>query len=386
MTVMRGARREAGVLPCAGLLTLAWLCGTAQGQATFTRIESLDEHNRWTRVTGISADGMKVVGRSLTQKGSFEGFVWSNALGAEGVGALLQDTSAAEAISGDGEVVVGSSGKHSFQRTEAFRWTTADKIESLGIQSSMSTAYGVSRDGSVIVGQYDEYPEQAFRLSGSTLTNLGDLGGGRASARDVSGDGATVVGWSDVSVDRTEAFVWTAQAGMKGLGTLGGAASYAWGVSPDGGTVVGSSRVDNAFEDGHAFLWNQDEGMVDLGAMDDLFSVAWDVSAGGKVVVGEAYSSPFGPTRAFLWDRQNGMVDLNDYVRGVLKLSIDGWQLQSAKAVSDDGMYIAGDGLSPEGEYAGWVIRVPTPASVTVLGVAAAAMRRRREARRRVTG
>lgn len=378
MMVMQCARRKAALLPCAGLLALVSLCGTALGQATFTRIQSLDEHNRWTRVTGISADGTKVVGRSMTDNGNFEGFVWSTGLGAEGLGALLHNTSAAEAISGDGNVVVGSTGRHSYQRTEAFKWTEDQKIESLGIQSSMSTAYGASHDGRVIVGQYDEYPEQAFRMDASGMTNLGDLGGGRASARDVSASGTTIVGWSDVNVERTEAFVWTAQTGMKGLGTLGGSASYAWAVSPDGGTVVGSSRVDNVFEDGHAFMWNADEGLVDLGAMDDLFSVAWDVSEGGKVIVGEAFSAPFGPTRAFVWDRQNGMLDLGEYAKNVLKLSIDGWQLQSAKAVSDDGMYIAGDGLSPEGEYAGWVIRVPTPGTVVVMGAALAMMRRRR--------
>lgn len=378
MTVMHRARHEAAFFPCAGLLAMMSLCGTAAGQATFTRIQSLDEHNRWTRVTGISADGMKVVGRSMTDKGNFEGFVWSNSAGAETVGTLLHNTSAAEAISGDGNMVVGSSGRHSFQRTEAFKWTQDERIESLGIQSSMSTAYGASHDGRVIVGQFDEYPEQAFRMDASGMTNLGDLGGGRASARDVSANGATIAGWSDVNFERTEAFVWTAQTGMKGLGTLGGSASYAWAISPDGGTVVGSSRIDNVFEDGHAFMWNADEGLVDLGAMDDLFSVAWDVSEGGKVIVGEAFSAPFGPTRAFIWDRQNGMLDLNEYARDVLKLSIDGWQLQSAKAVSDDGMYIAGDGLSPEGEYAGWVIRVPTPGTVVVMGAALAMMRRRR--------
>ena len=48
----------------------------------------------------------------------------------------------------------------------------------------MSTAYGASHDGRVIVGQYDEYPEQAFRMDASGMTNLGDMGGGRASARE----------------------------------------------------------------------------------------------------------------------------------------------------------------------------------------------------------
>ncbi|MBL8761297.1 MAG: hypothetical protein JNL50_08355 [Phycisphaerae bacterium] len=378
MTVSTCARRDAAILPWAAATALLALCGSASGQATFTRIQSLDEANRWTRVTGISSDGMTVVGRSMTDKGTFEGFLWTNQLGAQGVGSLLHNTSAAEAISGDGKVVVGSSGRHSFQRTEAFRWTQAEQIESLGIGSSMSTAYGASHDGSVIVGQYDEFPERAFRITPSGMTDLGDLGGGRASARDVSHDGETAVGWSEVNFDRTEAFVWTPEAGMKGLGTLGGSASWAWAVSCDGGTAVGSSRVDNAFEDGHAFMWNQTDGMVDLGAMDDLFSVAWDVSEGGNVVVGEAYSAPFGPTRAFIWDRQNGMVDLNEYAKDVLKLSIDGWQLQSAKAVSDDGLFIAGDGLSPEGEYAGWVIQVPSPGTLVVMGAAMVMMRRRR--------
>ena len=50
------------------------------------------------------------------------------------------------------------------------------------------------------------------------------------------------------------------------------------------------------------------------------------------------------------------------------------------KGPSYDGVrkYIAGDGLSPEGEYAGWVIRVPTPGTLVVMGAALAMMRRRR--------
>lgn len=378
MMAMYCAQRGAATLPCVGLLGLALLSGTVHGQATFTRIQSLDEHNRWARVSGISGDGLTVVGRSLTDKGSYEGFVWTNQLGAEGLGSLLHNTSAAEAVSGNGQVVVGSSGQHSFQRTDAFRWTETDKIESLGIPSTMSTAYAASYDGGVIVGQFDEYPEHAFRIDSQGMADLGDLGGGRASARDVSGNGAIVVGWSDVNFDRTEAFVWTAEAGMKGLGTLGGAASYAWAISPEGSAIVGSSRIDNVFEDGHAFLWTQQDGMVDLGAMDDLFSVAWDVSSNGGVVVGEAYSSPFGPTRAFIWDKQSGMRDLNEYASQVLGLPLDGWQLTSAKGVSDDGMYITGDGLSPEGEYAGWVIHVPSPGTLALLGLTLAAARRRR--------
>jgi len=77
-----------------------------------------------------------------------------------------------------------------------------------------------------------------------TMVGLGYLPGDNIStATGVSADGSKVVGYSyDNSLGQPEAFVWTAATGMVGLGYIPGAvvpSSTATGVSADGSTVVG---------------------------------------------------------------------------------------------------------------------------------------------------
>ena len=79
------------------------------------------------------------------------------------------------------------------------------------------------------------------------FSGLGDLPGGSfdSYAYGVSGDGSTVVGRS-TSGSGNEAFRWTESGGMQGLGDLQGGSfySYANGVSGDGSTVeIGRAHV-----------------------------------------------------------------------------------------------------------------------------------------------
>lgn len=117
-----------------------------------------------------------------------------------------------------------------------------------------STAYGVNRDGSVVVGESRSVNgKEAFRwtLEGG-MQALGDLPGGQvmATARAVSADGSVVVGTGQSTLF-SEAFRWTSSGGMVGLGAVpsnDGAAvsSEAWGVSADGRVVVGRSSERGA--------------------------------------------------------------------------------------------------------------------------------------------
>ena len=114
-----------------------------------------------------------------------------------------------------------------------------------------SAASGVSRDGSVIVGQsYSDSGKEAFRWTAADgMTGLGDLPGGEfaSTAFAVSGDGKTIVGQAS-GPNGPEAFLWTSDKGMQSLGTLLGNNSAAAGwrlneardISDDGTVVVGS--------------------------------------------------------------------------------------------------------------------------------------------------
>jgi hypothetical protein len=57
--------------------------------------------------------------------------------------------------------------------------------------------------------------------------------------------------------------------------------------------------------------------------------------------------------------------------------NLTGWILQSAEAVSADGLTIAGIGFDPEGNQQAWVASIPDPSSVWIVLTGLAVGRRR---------
>jgi probable HAF family extracellular repeat protein len=98
-----------------------------------------------------------------------------------------------------------------------------------------------------------------------SLTWLGTLGGNQSEAYGVSADGSVVVGWAYNAAGQRRAFRWTASGGMQDLGTLGGDWSDASDVSADGAVVVGWAH--NAAEQRRAFRWTAADEMQDLGTL-----------------------------------------------------------------------------------------------------------------------
>ena len=241
-------------------------------------------------------------------------------------------------VSADGSVVVGLGNSNT---GGAFRWTLTNGMQGLGALSgsanAYSTAYGVSADGSVVVGWSDSTSgRRAFRwTSGGAMQDLGTLPGRTSSeAQDVSADGSVVVGYSSSSSGSSavhRAFRWTAVGGMQDLGTLpGGTSSIAFGVSADGATVVGWSDSSGGRR---AFRWTQAGGMQDLGTLPGgTESEAQDASADGSVVVGSSRTDS-GRLRAFRWTAAEGMQDLG---------TLPGGTESGARDVSADGTVVVG--------------------------------------------
>jgi probable HAF family extracellular repeat protein len=235
---------------------------------------------------------------------------------------------------------------------------------------SRSEAYGVSADGSVVVGWVSNAAGhwRAFRwVAGVGMQNLGLLSSESGSwnkeseAYGVSADGGIVVGWSYNDFGRPRALRWTASS-KQDLGTLAGNSdlysSKAYGVSADGRVVVGWSV--NSAGNVRAFRWTADSGLQELGTLGGSVSFATGVSADGRVVVGEAHNGVRGASgsRAFRWTASGGMEDLNITYASLLT---NGSVLLAARAISPNGRYIVGYGYNAAtGRYEAFLLDVGT--------------------------
>ncbi|MDP2430895.1 MAG: autotransporter domain-containing protein [Pseudomonadota bacterium] len=239
--------------------------------------------------------------------------------GLDDLGTLGGTVSQAYGVSADGSVVVGYADTGA--AWHAFRWTSGGMVDLGTLGGTRSWAVGVSADGAVVVGGADTAGNaayHAFRWTSGGMVDLGTLNGTHSEADGVSADGTVVVGLAYTAGDAAyHAFRWTS-GGMADLGTLGGTNSYANGVSADGTVVVGTADTATA---SHAFRWTSG-GMADLGTLGGTNSNANGVSADGAVVVGGAYTAGDAAYHAFRWT-SGGMVDLgtlggtNSYAYGV---------------------------------------------------------------------
>ena len=190
-------------------------------------------------VSGVSADGLTVVGCSISASGT-EAFRWTSASGMVGLGDLSGGDfySYAEGVSADGSTVVGYS--KSASGYEAFRWTSASGMVGLGDLSGglfESCAYGVSADGSTVVGSSKSASDhQAFIWdTANGMRNLKDVlindygldltGWTLKSADGISDDGLTIAGYGyNPNGYTTEAWIATipepASAILLGLGAV----------------------------------------------------------------------------------------------------------------------------------------------------------------------
>ncbi|MEM7313233.1 MAG: hypothetical protein AAF497_08780 [Planctomycetota bacterium] len=305
-----------------------------------------------SRGLGISADGGTIVGQSTSDLpfSNNEAFRWQSNTGMVGLGNLIETSSTvANASSHGGRVVVGSNefaapGPFGLLRS-AFRWTSADGMQDLGGLVPGGETYGndVTRNGQLIAGTSASAPNpnDPFVVPGLSL----------------------------------EPFVWTESDGMLGLGhlpydltdvphaynTTTGAA-----ISGHGAAVVGTSRMvslDGPFDLRHrAFRWTEADGMIDLGDLPLVNPLlvkydAVDVSDRGRTVIGNVtFGGTATDTFPFIWNEEDGMQLLSTVLSEQFGLpyDLDGWDLGTVAAISDDGLTIVGTGTNPDGDQEAW--------------------------------
>ncbi len=328
--------------------------------------------------------------------------------------------SGVRALSQDGHVAGGASFIPGQVKSAAFRWTASTGRDDWGLLPGMPyyTPVQASDGSGQIVAGYmtvEGLPgERPYRRVGDgPLENLGTLPGQtRCYAWGMSGDGSVVVGhaengtWTDAY---GEAFRWTLAAGMMGLGYLypNGTLSKAYGVSRDGKTIVGTSQSFGPGGPQGAFVWTEAAGMVVLPwlptapfasesaravnadgtvvvgkspsaggwshavrwtptGIEDLVSptysavhgIAYAVCDDGSIVGGTVF--PSGNDLAFVWTPELGMLNAADYLasHGVT-VPVD-YTLRSIRAISGDGLTIAGDARSfLTSQIVGFVATIP---------------------------
>ncbi|MBS7456842.1 pre-peptidase C-terminal domain-containing protein [Coralloluteibacterium stylophorae] len=149
----------------------------------------------------------------------------------------------------------------------AFRWTAEEGMERLAVNrpDAYSRANAVSGDGRVIVGwndQDDGYRSGVVWIDGVPLDLTTADGQPVGEAQAVNHDGSVVVGGGYPGPDGGEAWRWTAETGVQPLGMIPVAgwldSATAFGVSDDGDVVAGATGFGF---DREAFVWTPDDGM-----------------------------------------------------------------------------------------------------------------------------
>ncbi len=365
------------------------LAGAAAAQSSFFTIAP-DVGYDYAVVQDVSANGRYVLvslQNSVTRPDPLKGYILdletnTRTYIADPFGSDLNPI----AINADGSVVVGSLGGGPLANVRAFVWDEEGVLDIGGLPAgNVSYATGVSGDGSVVVGttgaNFGDAYQQGWRWTREDgFTPLTDLGPDTldfGSAEDISADGSTVVGYGTLgdqdpdTDDLTFAVRWTGSGDTpENIGNLpspiatGGA--FGTAASTDGTVVVGFSPgfAPNGNFANRGFRWTTETGMVDIGSLparpNGSIYVS-DCSADANTLVG--YMIDGGPNswQAIVWTQETGVRSLRDI------LAADGVTVPANLGLretftSGDAQIIAGWAYNTTTQrYVGYVARLAPP-------------------------
>ncbi|MDA9231460.1 hypothetical protein N9O56_02720 [Rickettsiales bacterium] len=265
-----------------------------------------------------------------------------------------------EAISADGNVIVGRSDDNTDNINHVVKFLGYDEDGNLQAPQKLGTLGGnnsyinaISADGNVIVGSsvdgndvshvvkflgYDEYGNL------QAPQKLGDLGNNNSDVNAISADGKIIVGRSydnTNNIHRAVKFLGYGEDGNlqapQKLGASGVADYSAKAISADGKIIVGQSYDYGVyyavkFTDDNGDVLNTPQRLGTLGGKSDTSAI----SADGTVIIGQSYDYGVGVYYAVKFTDDNGDVLNTPQRLGTLGGNSD------TSAISADGTVIVG--------------------------------------------
>lgn len=342
--------------------------------------------------TDVSADGSVVVGNTI---GAYETFRWTQSAGivplgratvpALGVGAGTPD------VSYDGNYISATILDDTGTLATQGRWTNGVGWQELMppvpptggvLDQSLGSAWGLSGDGKVVTGFYwrPGQPGGSAHASqwkeGSVVTDLGS-DGMSSSGRAVNYDGSVIVGWDEhPSFGNRRPAVWV--NGVKTVFTpTNDGPSELTASNAAGDVVVGS---DFNFVAGHedSAIWRYTGGnwvVQNLGSLPGTsfqgVSILSDITADGSMAVGyNRQTFNFLTSSGTIWTAETGLISATQWLASSGVTLPDGFLITDLAAISADGFTIVGNGLDASFNSQAFIIHIPEPSGLVLLGTA----------------
>lgn len=299
---------------------------------------------------GISENGV------VSMNGGNVVFIWDQVNGLQNIGEATteSDFGGSVVISEDGTKVSAGVTNPSTSLNEiaiydvaSQTWTYKGGLDTVGIDGSLSSSWGMSADGSTVVGLGWLNGGGAHAIKWDAVNGITDMGStipdSSSRANAISTDKNVVVGWQDQADGYRTGARWVNGVQEFLKDSNGEFIGEAGGVSADGKVVIGSNGL-------FPYVWNETAVYQEITHPNSgpfFRGGAVGISDDGKTVVGYFRSWPGGPMmgEGFIWTQEDGRRNLNDYVSS-LGMDTLGITFGLPLAISRDGKKIAGIGMN----------------------------------------
>ena len=347
-----GAARRLALLSCmvsSCMPTLAWSAG-------FTVLDMPG-----SQLLALSRDGRAGAGSLVGANTG--GFRWSEARGIQ----PLPGAMSVRGVSASGRYVAGSS-IDAEQREVASYWNADGTLARIGglpgteWQSGLvSVAFGISDEPRVVgVANNAEQRSIAFEWTGEHGMRPLPLPEETKAARagGLSDDGRRIYGWVETNEGTRSGVIWNEEVPRLLASGAAPAAGEVLGGNRDVTVVLGIGTLRGSAE--IAYRWGADAGMQPFEAISALPSPPrlFVASDDGHLLAGSAGT---GANRiAVVWTQEAGLQPLSRLLAARDVAVPPGWTLAAATGISGDGRRIGGWGQH-DGHFDSFVVDLPAP-------------------------